>query len=356
MHVTFFLLLAAVAWIFAVKGGLAAAVEGVLFVLAVFACVLLHEFGHVLMAKRFGVRTPDITLLPIGGMARMLKLPEKPWQELLVALAGPAVNVVIGTALLVVFGGLQWLAPVEPEPPADPDTLLFSIPFAQRLMLVNFILVIFNMIPAFPMDGGRVLRAFLAMLMDYGTATNIAAVIGQGLALVGGLVGMMVMNPILVLIAVFIFMAARGEAAMVQMRIALDGVPLGKAMMTDFRVLPSGARLSDAAEMLLAGPQHDFPVLDEQGALAGLLTRRQLIEGLARHGGGFPVAEAMMRKFPTVPVHFPLREAYQVLSSQPVESVPVMNEGGNEILGLLTAENVSELIMIREAEVASGAD
>jgi stage IV sporulation protein FB len=164
VHVTFFLLLAAVAWIFAVKGGLAAAVEGVLFVLAVFACVLLHEFGHVLMAKRFGVRTPDITLLPIGGMARMLKLPEKPWQELLVALAGPAVNVVIGTALLVVFGGLQWLAPVEPEPPADPDTLLFSIPFAQRLMLVNFILVIFNMIPAFPMDGGRVLRAFLAML------------------------------------------------------------------------------------------------------------------------------------------------------------------------------------------------
>ncbi|NNC88067.1 MAG: site-2 protease family protein [Akkermansiaceae bacterium] len=345
VHVTFFLLLAAVGWLFFARGGADAAVDGVLFILAVFGCVLLHEFGHVLTARQFGVRTPDITLLPIGGMARMQKLPDKPWQELLVAIAGPAVNVVIGAVLLAIFGARAVLEGGE-----EPQALLMNIPFGERLMVVNFVLVIFNMIPAFPMDGGRVLRALLAMMMNYGTATKIASVIGQGLALAGGFLGLLGPNPILILIAVFVFMAARGESEMVQMRIALQGVPLERAMMTDFRVLPAEATLADAAALLLAGAQHDFPVLADDGRLLGLLTRRQLIEGLSRNGAAHPAAEAMLRDVPTVPVGFPLREAFQVLNSKPVESLPVMDNTGSRVVGMLTAENVGELILIREAE------
>lgn len=339
VHVTFLILLAGLGMYFWLRAGPAAAVDGVLFVVAVFGCVLLHEFGHVLMAKAFGVRTPDITLLPIGGLARMEKMPEKPWQELLVAIAGPAVNVVIALILL----------PVAGFPSMEDAAGTFEIPFLQRLLLTNVVLVVFNMIPAFPMDGGRVLRSLLAMVVDYTVATRVAAAIGQGLAVVGGLIGVMQMHPLLIFIAIFIFMGARGESEMVQVNAALRGVSLRQAMMTDFRSLRRGDVLGEAVRLLLAGPQHDFPVLDEEGRLVGLLTRARLIEVLSEHGRDWPVEQAMMREVPRVSVELPVREAYAVLRSSPIESLPVMAAGGGEVLGLLTAENVGELILVRSA-------
>jgi len=341
VHVTFFVLLAAFGWIFHVQGGPWAALEGVSLIVAVFGCVLLHEFGHVLTAKLFGVRTPDITLLPIGGMARLERMPEKPVQELLVALAGPAVNVVIAGVLAVFC--LPFSAP------ESADRFLMQGTFLQRLMLINIGLVVFNLIPAFPMDGGRVLRSLLAMVMDYGRATNLAANIGQFLALMGGLIGLASFNPILILIAVFVFMAARGEAEMVQTRLALTGVPLGRAMMTDFRSLRREASLAEAAEALLAGPQHDFPVVDGGGELAGILTRSRLIEALAKQGRRASVGEVMLREVPTVPLHYPLREAFQILKASPLESLPVVEEGRRRVIGLLTAENIGELVLVRNA-------
>lgn len=342
IHVTFFILLTAFGWVFYREGGLGAAVDGVLFIVAVFGCVLLHEFGHVLMARKFGIRTPDITLLPIGGMARLERMPEKPSRELLVAVAGPAVNVVIAAVLYAVFR--------FPTVNQDTEIFLTEVSFGQRLMFTNVALVVFNMIPAFPMDGGRVLRALLAMVMPYGQATVVAATVGQFLAVFGGLWALMTGVWLLALIAVFIFMAARQEAGMVQMRIALAGVPLERAMMTEFHVLRRSDTLDDAARALLAGSQHDFPVVDSSGDLEGLLTRSRLIEAMAKLGGLTPVAEVMLRDVPTVPLHFPLRDAFQVLRTSPLESLPIVADGQRRVLGLLTAENVGELILLRNAK------
>ena len=351
VHLTFFLLLAIVGWIFYSRApageGVAEAADGILFILAIFTCVLLHEFGHVLTALAFGVRTPDLALLPIGGMGRLERMPERPWQELLVAVAGPAVNVVIAL-VLACFHGFASLSDDRSF-----EEFVLNPSFGERLMVVNVLLVVFNMIPAFPMDGGRVLRALLAMVTDYTSATNVAAAIGQVLAVLGGLVGLWAGNPILILIAVFIFLAARGEATMVATQSALAGVPLHQAMMTDFHCLRAEDPLSEAARVLLAGAQHDFPVVSEAGELEGLLTRSRLIEALTTEGSGGLVGEVMLRELPTVPVHYPLREAFQLLQKSPLESLPVVAEGERRVIGLLTAENVGELILIRSAATRS---
>src|SRR3984893_6689963 len=210
IHLTFLLFLAWI-WVSYYRvAGLAGAVQGVLFVLALFACVLLHEFGHAFAARGFGIATPDITLLPIGGVARLSRIPEKPWQELVVAIAGPLVNVVIAAALISVIHGSAALEQLEYlESP--------RIELLAKLASVNVMLVLFNLIPAFPMDGGRVLRALLAMAMPYAQATQVAAWIGQGLAVVFGIFGLFG-NPLLIFIAFFIFAGAQQEAAIARAR------------------------------------------------------------------------------------------------------------------------------------------
>ncbi len=217
IHVTFLLFLAWI-WIsYYQVAGFSGAVQGVLFILALFTCVLLHEFGHAFAAREFGIKTPDITLLPIGGVARLSRIPEKPWQELIVALAGPLVNVVIAAGLLFVIHGTTELLQIDRlENP--------RIELLGKLASINVMLVIFNMIPAFPMDGGRVLRALLAMTMPYTRATQIAAWIGQGLALVFGFLGILSYqgisffgirgSPFLIFIAFFIFVGAQQEVIM----------------------------------------------------------------------------------------------------------------------------------------------
>ena len=206
IHLTFLLFLVWIWFSYYQIAGFAGAVQGVLFILALFACVLLHEFGHAFAARGFGIETPDITLLPIGGVARLSRIPEKPWQELVVAIAGPLVNVVIAAALISVIHGSAALEQLEYlESP--------RIELLAKLASVNVMLVLFNLIPAFPMDGGRVLRALLAMAMPYAQATQIAAWIGQGLAVVFGIFGLFG-NPWLIFIAFFIFAGAQQEAAM----------------------------------------------------------------------------------------------------------------------------------------------
>src|SRR3989441_7819706 len=244
--------------------------------LALFGCVLLHEFGHALAARGFGIRTPDITLLPIGGVARIQRMPDKPWQELAVAVAGPLVNVVIAAVLIFVLGRraeFQYLQ--HPEQP--------GVEMLAKLASVNISLVLFNLIPAFPMDGGRVLRSLLAMTMNYARATQIAARIGQALAFVFGFVGVFA-NPMLIFIAFFIFLGAQQEAAVAQMRDLALNPPVSEAMMTRLLSLPQHATLDDAVEALLRTSQHEFPVVDEADRLLGLLTRDDMIAALKRHG------------------------------------------------------------------------
>ncbi len=342
IHVTFLLLLAGIGVMFFVNGGAAVAIGALLFTGALFGCVLLHEFGHVFAARAFQIRTPDITLLPIGGVARLEKLPERPWQELIVAIAGPMVNVLIAGVLLF-FVGLP--------NPVDPQLLDFTSPIGQlqRLMLLNVWLVIFNMIPAFPMDGGRVLRALLAMMMPYARATSIAAVVGQVLAGLAAVVALAWLHPLLFLVAVFIFLAARGESEAVQTREALRGYTLSDAMMTRFQTLPFNATLRHAAEALIAGPQHDFPVLGEDGRLAGVVTRTALIQALNRHGPDHPVESILIREVPEVYPATPLRKAFELLRASPFEVLPVLDSRGASIVGLLTAENVGELLLLKGA-------
>ena len=206
IHLTFLLFLVWIWFINYQLGGLTGAVQGVLFILGLFACVLLHEFGHAFAAMGFGIRTPDITLLPIGGVARLSRIPEEPWQELVVAIAGPMVNVVILAVLIFVMHTSAALD--QPEYLESP-----TIGFLDKIVYVNKMLILFNLIPAFPMDGGRILRALLAMAMPYARATQIAAWIGQGLAVVFGIFGIFY-NPWLIFIAYFNFVGARQEAAM----------------------------------------------------------------------------------------------------------------------------------------------
>ena len=285
IHVTFFLLLLWIGVAHYQHGGMPAAIQGVIFILALFACVVAHEFGHALMARRYGIRTPDITLLPIGGLARLERMPEKPRQEIAVALAGPAVNVVIAAVLILVLGaGIDADALQALEDP--------TVSFLARLATVNVFLVVFNLIPAFPMDGGRVLRAVLAMRYSRVHATQIAARVGQGLAFFFGFLGLMG-NPILIFIAIFVYLAATAEAQQTGLQDVARNIGVRDVMITHYEALGPQATISDAADALLHTTQHEFPVIDGGGHLRGVLTRNAMIEALRATGPATPVLDAM---------------------------------------------------------------
>ncbi len=339
VHATFLILIAWVAFAYwQVSQSVAAAVGGVVFILALFACVVLHEYGHALTARRFGIRTRDITLLPIGGIARLERMPSDPRQELWVALAGPAVNVVIAAVLFVLL-----LATTTPAP-RDPLSMTGGA-FFERLMVVNVFLAMFNLLPAFPMDGGRVLRALLAIRMDYARATQVAASIGQGMALLFGFVGLFT-NPFLVFIALFVWIGAGQEAAMTQMKSVLEGIPIERAMITDFRTLSPGDSLGHAVDLLLAGAQQDFPVLSDQGVV-GILTRSDLLSALARQEQASPVATAMRRDFDIADVSEMIDVVLQRLQARDCHTVPVLR--GGQLIGLVTMDNVGEFVSIQAA-------
>ena len=212
VHLTFLLLLGFYAWVYYLDGGLKAAAGGVTLTLLIFLCVLLHEFGHAFAAKIFGISTPDITLLPIGGIARLARMPANPWQELAIAIAGPAVNVLIAILLwFTVVGNL----------PASEFSLIDTAGgmLSAKLLAVNLLLVGFNMIPAFPMDGGRVLRALLATRLRYVAATRLAARVGQVIAVI--FVGASLSRwgtPMLAFIGAFVFLGAQQELAHARLR------------------------------------------------------------------------------------------------------------------------------------------
>jgi Zn-dependent protease/CBS domain-containing protein len=320
---------------------LSAALPAVLFLLAIFTTVVLHEFGHALTAKRFGIRTRDITLLPIGGIARLERLPDVPRQELWVALAGPAVNV----ALAILTYAIVVLVNSTPEVPLLPAGATDAGGVFGRFVTINLWLAGFNMIPAFPMDGGRALRAILAERLDYVRATEIAAALGQGLALVFGFVGLFA-NPFLVFIALFVWMGASEEASSVSIRTALSGIPVSRAMITDFRALKGDDPLRLAADLVLAGSQRDFPVVHAD-RLVGVLTRDALMTALGRNSLDDPVSDVMTRDFESADAREMLERAFTRLQSCRCPVLPVVS--GERLVGLLTLENVGEFVMIKGA-------
>ena len=316
--------------------------NGILFILALFVCVILHEYGHALTARKYGIKTRDITLYPIGGVARLERMPEKPLEELWVALMGPAVNVVIAAGLFAYLYLTSSLVPLN-------ELTIASGNFLERLMTVNLSLVLFNLIPAFPMDGGRVLRALLAMRMDYVRATQIAATIGQGMALLFGLVGLFG-NATLLFIAFFIWIGASQESGATQMKNAISGIPVGRAMLTEYKSLSPRDTLARMSQLLLAGSQHDFPVIDGE-RIVGVVTRDDFLMALTQHGEGIAISAVMKRDLPEVDSYEMVENALLRIQESGVPALPVTH--GGQLVGIVTAENIAEYLMIRSALRAS---
>jgi CBS domain-containing protein len=277
-------------------------------------------------------------LLPIGGVARLEKVPSNPFQELYVALAGPAVNIVIA---VIIFAWLKLTASFEMVLKAD----IASVLFLQRLLVVNLFMVIFNMIPALPMDGGRVLRAVLAMRTEHRRATQIAASIGQGIAIFFGIAGIFY-NPFLLIIAIFVWIGASQEAGAAQMKSAVDGIPVQQAMLTEYRTLDQNDSLDRAVDMTLAGSQKDFPVV-ENGRIVGILTQADLMKALSEREKHPTVSSAMQNQFEAVQSLDILEAALDKLRVCNCQTLPVTIN--RKLVGLLTMDNVGEYLRIHEA-------
>jgi stage IV sporulation protein FB len=337
LHVTFVLF---VVWLAGVQGMAAGDVNRALaagaLLLLLFGCVLLHELGHALAARRYGIRTRSIVLLPIGGVANLERMPDNPRHEIVVALAGPAVNVVIAGAL---FGLLVLLR----QPALE---LSFGGGLLASLLFVNVVMVLFNLIPAFPMDGGRVLRALLALRLPYVRATRIAATVGQSAAVLFALWSIFNGPPTLLIVALFVFFAAGAEQAAVQARHQLSGLPVRAAMVTQFDVLDAAQPLQLARERLLAGSQQEFPVA-EGGTIVGVLGRADLVRGLEAGGPDLPIGRAVARGGDAADPNEPLEAALTRMRERRLGALPVVS--GGLLVGLLTIENVSELLLMQDA-------
>lgn len=337
LHVTFLLFVVGLAvYQGLLTGSVAEALAGALVLLLIFGCVVLHELGHALAARRYGIRTRDIVLLPIGGVARLQRMPDKPLQEIVVAIAGPMVNVLIVGLLLVLLRGFGRLP--DPQTPRTGPI--------ETLLWVNMMMVAFNLIPAFPMDGGRVLRALLALRLPYLRATRIAATMGQGIALLFGIAGLFANLPMLLFVALFVFLAAGDEYALVEARASMTGLPVHAAMVTQFTALDVRDPLQRAIDLLMAGSQQDFPVL-ETGVPVGMLSRAELIVALQRSGAGTPVGEVVRRDGQVAEPGEPLEVAFQRMREHGHAALPVVSQG--RLVGLITSENVSELLLVQDA-------
>jgi Zn-dependent protease/CBS domain-containing protein len=340
LHITFILFLG---WIFIANwasGGPEQAWYSLAFLILLFACVVAHEFGHVFAARGYGIKTPDVTLLPIGGVARLERISEHPREELVIAVAGPLVNVVIAGVLVLVFGArldFGVLTAVEST----------KVSMLDRLAVLNVFLVLFNMIPAFPMDGGRVLRALLATRAGYVRATEIAAFIGQGFAFALGFLGLF-SNPMLIFIAIFVYLAASSEAHFVAIRAVSRGVPVGAAMMTQYATLTPDAFIDEAVQTLLRTSQSEFPVVEADGKPVGVLSRSDLIRTLKDRGPDVRVGDAMTAEIPTISQRQCLEDAFRILQERSAPAVAVIDAGGR-LVGLVTSETIGEMMMVHEA-------
>jgi len=339
LHVTFVILIAWIALVYwKLFGTLYAVLSSVSFILALFGCVLLHELGHALTARKFDIRTSNITLLPIGGVAQVEKMPADPRKEILIALAGPAVSMVIALLLWVLLSTTSGLVPLQ-------DLSVTGGSFLQRLMIINFLLAAFNLLPALPMDGGRVFRALLTLKMEPVTATRIAAGLAQMLAILLALLGLRY-NLFLVFIAIFIWFGAVAEASMANLKSALSGISARSAMLKDFQVIEAGSPLSRAVELTLSGSQKHFPVM-AGNRIAGVLNQSDLLRGLHDHGKTCLVEQVMQPEVQTADVSEGLEVAMEKLQQQG-SGLLIITEN-DKLAGIIDVDNILELLKFQKA-------
>jgi Zn-dependent protease/CBS domain-containing protein len=337
LHVTFLMLLAWIGYDALYYGGPVAAKWQLLRIILVFVCIALHELGHSVVAQQLGVQVKSITLLPIGGVAALRSIPENPWHEIAITIAGPMVNAAIAAALLPVAGLPVWADLVSL--PHDLGSLL------RGLAAINVWLFVFNFIPAFPMDGGRLLRATLALVLPYVRATAVAAIVGQGLAIVFVLVGLKVPALwLLIVIGAFIFLGAEGEERMVRMRAFLRDLDVEDVMSREFATLAPSDTVARGLEMVYQTGQDDFPVVDGD-RLVGVASRQAMLDAVNAKGPQTPVAEAMDAQAPVVTPLTKVSRVQDELFNEGGGSVPVMQDG--RLVGLLSPENVSRYILVQ---------
>jgi Zn-dependent protease/CBS domain-containing protein len=335
LHFTFILLL-----IFLVFIGIGDRQSGpmtALYILALFASVLLHELGHTLAARRYGIRVTEIVMYPIGGVSRPERIP-KGREEFWIAISGPLVNALIAAVLFAWLATRHQFVPIELlRDPTDAN-------LAERIATGNFLLFAFNLLPAYPMDGGRVLRAVLMLFKTEEEATRMAAGAGQALAAMLGLYGLLYSNFIMVFVAMFIYIGASQEGAALRGRLLTTGVPVRAAMITEFHTLSHGESIRDAGNLLLATSQNDFPVMHGDQVL-GLLTRAALLRAMMTEGPDTYVASAMDRNPKRFSPDAPLSDVLADLSG--MRACALVMEG-DKLVGLLTSENVSSFILLRQ--------
>jgi Zn-dependent protease/CBS domain-containing protein len=339
-HFTFVLLL--IFLLFIGIGDRQSGASTALYVVALFASVLLHELGHTLASRRYGIRTLEIVMFPIGGISRPERQP-KPSEELWISLAGPMVNLLIAAALIAWMSTQQgWTALETLREPTDAN-------LAERIAFGNLALFLFNLLPAYPMDGGRILRSVLALSRPVEQATRIAAGAGQGLAILMGLAGLLWGNFMLMFVALFVYLGAFQEGVAAKGRIFTSGYPVRAAMITDLRTLTHGQTIRDAGNLLLSTSQHDFPVMHGDTVI-GILTRSALVHAMLTQGPEAYVSAAMTREFIRVSPDLPLTEALPKLSGS--GACVLVMDGEDHLVGMLNSEHLSEFILLRQVSAA----
>jgi len=347
VHITFLLilLLGGYQW-GSLTGTLTGAVFGVALMSLLFVCVTLHELGHSLVARAFGVPVREIVLLPLGGLARMGRNPERPAQDLLIALAGPAVNVLIAILLLVPLGlaVVPSLLTNHGLLPADLGNTPSLTTALLWLLAANVSLVVFNLIPAYPLDGGRILRALLAMFLGYPRATRFAVAAGQLIALALGLYGVLNGQFLITLVAVFIFFGAGQETAEAEAKTVLDTLRVGDAYNKHALTLVVGDRVSRVVDYILTSYQPDFAVMQARNPI-GIVTRSDVLATLASAPGDIFVTEIMQREFLKVDANKSLSEVRQAMGEKETRIAAVYD--GTAYLGLIGREDIAEAFAIQ---------
>lgn len=341
VHLTFLAFLLWVAIAFWREGGANAMVSGLVSILLLFVCVVLHEFGHILVGRRYGAQTQDVVLLPIGGIARMKSIPEKPGQELAVALAGPGVNFGIAAILMIPFGPAV-LAATVPGPGSAEQ-------LAGQLIVANLVLALFNLLPAFPMDGGRALRALLAYRMSRARATMIATKVGHVLAIGLGIAGFIAGHPLIMLVALFIFFAATAENNDTQLHHLARHLMVSDATVFQYSKLPVTATIDDAVSLLIHTTQHDIPIVDGVGKAIGMLTRNEVLRAIQEQPDGGVIADYVRTNIPTVQAQNELEQALRVMEQGTFPAIAVTDQHGH-LVGMITLENLGQMLLLGRAK------
>ena len=351
VHATFLFIVAYFAYVWGVArepGGWAGALYGVLLVVLLFALVLIHELSHSRVAQHYGIAVKNITLLPIGGVSSMEEIPQDPRKEFVISVVGPLSNVVLGLLMLAAAPLFFDVSRVFSS--AEFSDLLLSRGFVAAyvyLFIVNLTLAVFNLLPAFPMDGGRVFRALLAMRLGRPRATRIAVAVGQILALAMGIAGLLGGGVFLVLVAIFIYFGAQAESTGDDVQRVLGDLRVRQAVNTRIETASPDQTIGELAARLFHIYQVDFPVVDSTGQVVGLLTRDRLISLLGKHGPDFPVSEAMRTEFPICGLDDSVYDAFTRMRSRQFKAAPVIEDG--RLVGMVSLEDISEVYTLLQA-------